>query len=600
MSNILLKCDELYLTNDEINNIKNIEEMNKNKLNKNLTIYFNNKEYLNSETNFNSIFINSYKLELNKNKLKSKYLISLTYNSLNPNFTNFKKIKEIDIEFIKENINFNKKLKYKLNGNIIICLNNFLDYYTDNFDISYFNKLLTVIRTYKDNKIKIILNKTKNTTLDNKLNNIIKNYKNILITTECNWNNIIKKCYCVFINNSYLIFELIAHGIPVFNLSKLYKSNYFPKTTIHLDYFNKIDEIIFDRENIYKKYFSKMIFFTKDIKNEDELKIEIKNRLPEIINKGIYYFNNFTININALKLKYTDEDLDDIFKYYKYLKNDLTVYFELKENNSQIYVNNKLSSDSIFIRGGRLTLCQNRIKFNKVLIYSFNSYNINHTNFDKIKNKSTKFVKNHLIFNETIKYKEDGDIIIYLPNLKGWFEKYINVDKINDLIRKIRKYKNNRIILKLHPYQAEKTNRAIKTNGNILNQINQIIKKYDNIIIGEQIIRKNKKLKEYWNDIIKNCYCVFIQNAFFLFELIALGIPVFNLGKVLSLNYYPDCSIPLKYLSNINEYNFNRKFLLKKYLSTCVFLPLDDANDKYKYKKPAILNIIKNNINYFN
>jgi len=205
-----------------------------------------------------------------------------------------------------------------------------------------------------------------------------------------------------------------------------------------------------------------------------------------------------------------------------------------------------------------------------------------------------------LIFNETIKYKEDGDIIIYLPNLKGWFEKYINVDKINDLIRKIRKYKNNRIILKLHPYQAEKTNRAIKTNGNILNQINQIIKKYDNIIIGEQIIRKNKKLKEYWNDIIKNCYCVFIQNAFFLFELIALGIPVFNLGKVLSLNYYPDCSIPLKYLSNINEYNFNRKFLLKKYLSTCVFLPLDDANDKYKYKKPAILNIIKNNINYFN
>lgn len=258
-------------------------------------------------------------------------------------------------------------------------------------------------------------------------------------------------------------------------------------------------------------------------------------------------------------------------KYNKY--NKYNVYIDFGGSDGMLYLNNTTNNKSIFIN-----ICKSYVNKQqyKYLFITLNSFNPNLSEVPIYKNNEFKNLLNFFKVSEEYKINLNGYIYIFLNNSCGFFKdnfiSNINIFILN-LIDKIRKFSNRKILLRFHP-------------KDIIKDIS--VKTYD-------YISKNYKLKyndnnlEYSDEDIfkvkKNIYCGFIQNSKLLFEFIFDGIPLFNLNLI-KFNYF---DIFVKDISNIEKLNKinlpNRINFLKKYIR---FIFLNDENlikkleEKYK------------------
>ena len=118
----------------------------------------------------------------------------------------------------------------------------------------------------------------------------------------------------------------------------------------------------------------------------------------------------------------------------------------------------------------------------------------------------------------------------------------MDVNKLALVVKNIRKYKKNKIIVRIH--------RSDHTNENI-NKIKKIVSFDKNTVVDCQNYE--------WKYLLNNCYCIFIQQAKIIFELFAYGVPLFNLDTMLRVNYYPQLYIPLNKINEIENYKIDRK-----------------------------------------
>lgn len=258
-------------------------------------------------------------------------------------------------------------------------------------------------------------------------------------------------------------------------------------------------------------------------------------------------------------------------KYNKY--NKYNVYIDFGGSDGMLYLNNTTNNKSIFIN-----ICKSYVNKQeyKYLFITLNSFNPNLSEVPIYKNNEFKNLLNFFKVSKEYKINLNGYIYIFLNNSCGFFKdnfiSNINIFILN-LIDKIRKFSNRKILLRFHPKDIIK-NISVKT--------------YD-------YISKNYKLKyndnnlEYSDEDIfkvkKNIYCGFIQNSKLLFEFIFDGIPLFNLNLI-KFNYF---DIFVKDISNIEKLNKinlpNRINFLKKYIR---FIFFNDENliknleEKYK------------------
>ena len=247
------------------------------------------------------------------------------------------------------------------------------------------------------------------------------------------------------------------------------------------------------------------------------------------INKTIDNFNNFNENIN--------------------------IYINCKNSNAKKFIQKKTNITSLFIKTSTVNLQVNKNHIQRFLFYHKNSMNPRYSLSNEIPRKIFKKYKKKIKFNDKLSYNKNGYILIYLNHIKGWFKKKINLNNLNLLIDNIRKHSNKLIKIRPHPKDRNR-----KFN---INQKNVII-----------------DFSENWEEIIKNCYCIFIQNSGIIIELLSYGIPLFNLDVILKINYFPDCYIPLEYINEIDQYKFNRKKLLKKYYSNTGFSNYNTSHAK--------------------
>lgn len=288
----------------------------------------------------------------------------------------------------------------------------------------------------------------------------------------------------------------------------------------------------------------------------------IHNQYYLLNNNLKIYFNNPKRYLNYL-----------VKKLEKLIKNDLYIYHNLKDSDGYKYIKDKNNNDAIFLNGAKPYGCNSKFYF-----LTKSSIDTKNTKFNNISNESFEYISNKYIkYNENIKFNENGDIIIYLPNLIGFYRKYININKLSNLIKFIREKKNNRIVVRLHHKNHEK--KYIKL-------IKKLVNNFDNIKVDLQKIE--------WRDIFDNCCCVFIQNSTMIFILLSYGIPIFNIEMILKLNLFPDLSINLNVLNDFKEEysKLNRKELLSKYYSSICF-----ASESLEDQTDLILNFYKRNFN---
>lgn len=278
-----------------------------------------------------------------------------------------------------------------------------------------------------------------------------------------------------------------------------------------------------------------MIINIKDIKSDK--KVIFKNALKNNITKN----NNFT--------------LDHFTEYFKVTKHKLTnIYLNTRRTNIKTTLNSKCENFTIIIKGiNGLSLNKTPLNINCATV-TFNSLGTNYTNYNQITDNEFNYISDNFIkYNDKISYKKDGIILIYLNTITGWYSNFIDEHKIENLIKNIRKFVDNKIIIRLHKNDFFKID-LIKYLNNL--------QKYD-VTIDKQNVQ--------WEDLINDVYCVFIQNSFILFELFSYGIPIFNIEEVLSLNSYSDLYLPIEYIKDLEKYKIDRKSLLKKYYSHLFF-----------------------------
>ena len=306
------------------------------------------------------------------------------------------------------------------------------------------------------------------------------------------------------------------------------------------------------------------IFKIKEGNQEYVIKIiegtNILNQYYLLNNNLKIFFNISTYYMNGL-----------VKKLYKIIKNNLYIYNNLKNSDGGKYIKNKNSNDSIIFNGAYPYGCNSRFYFlTKSSVYT------KYTKFTNISNEKFNYISdNYIKFNDNISFKDDGDIIIYMPNFYGWYKDFLKIEKLNNLIKNIRSRKKNRIIVRLHHKNC---------NDKYKNLIKNIINGFENVLIDLQEIK--------WENIFDNCYCIFIQNSTMILILFSYGIPIFNLDEIFTFNSFPDLSIKFDFLNDFKDElaKIDRRNLLKKYYSSVCF-----ADDPLEEKTDFMLDFYKRN-----
>jgi len=271
----------------------------------------------------------------------------------------------------------------------------------------------------------------------------------------------------------------------------------------------------------------------------------------KIILPNIFYSKFKELNLNKFS-KYLFNDLFSIMT-----TDQIFIFYNSKRTDIIKYIGKKYPYFCFFFVGAKLSI-NKRVRASLVNV---NSFCTKYTNYGKISNKKFNYIaKTYIKFNDKLSYNNNGKIIIYVNNSTGWWGKFINLENLEKLVEKIRLYKNNEIVIRLH----EKDFKDKKFSE----LINILDKKFDDKVYFD-------KQSKPWNKIINEVHCVFIQNSFTLFELMSYGIPIFRMEEVVSYNIYDDLYYPkdeeMKYFNDLSLYKIDRKKLLKKYYSHLVF-----------------------------
>ena len=109
--------------------------------------------------------------------------------------------------------------------------------------------------------------KFKNITFIDFIKNI--NLKNVKFKND-DLNDTLNNCYCCFIQNSKMIFDLVNKGIPLFNLN-CYDVNYFNNIYIKIKDIENLDNINLPNRESFLKYYYRFIFFKYELYEKDGL-----------------------------------------------------------------------------------------------------------------------------------------------------------------------------------------------------------------------------------------------------------------------------------------------------------------------------------------
>ncbi len=287
------------------------------------------------------------------------------------------------------------------------------------------------------------------------------------------------------------------------------------------------------------------------------------------------------------------ESINDINKNNKF-KINTNIYLNLKKSNGEYFVNNITSELSLFFSGSRNNFDE---KYNYQFI-TINSLNPNKYNYDYLSNKRYNLVKSKMPkFSKKYNYKKDGYILLLFSNSTGWFKNNLKnklslADNIINLIKDIRRYTDREIIIRLHPKDLEKHNfiNSLKINNfkkvklkkkkyyDLLDTLNNLLKIND--------FKKVKLKNDNLLDTLNNSYCCFTQNSKIIFDLVNIGIPLFNLNCY-NVNYFNNIFIKLKYIENLENINLPDRELFLKYYYRFIFFTYE------LYEKDGLNKILK-------
>ena len=281
-SNKLISFEDIFI---------NINNNLINEVSKSITLFIDlgrgdNNKYSNLILK-NSLFINRCISNNNNldNLIKQEYdhlkYYYITTNSFNPNYSKKGKVDRDRFKLLGKYFNYCHNYKFNENGVILLMFNNlkgcFSNYY-ENF-LEKLQNLIDNIRKYTNRKIVIRFHRkqyylltqddeqfTKDLKKFIKSNNKHKN-NNIELnhySTEHNItqyisNELFDNTYCVFIQNTKLIFDFVHRGIPIFNLNFI-DFNYFDDICIKdLSIIDKLTEKIKElpdrKDFLYKQYY---------------------------------------------------------------------------------------------------------------------------------------------------------------------------------------------------------------------------------------------------------------------------------------------------------------------------------------------------------
>ena len=269
--------------------------------------------------------------------------------------------------------------------------------------------------------------------------------------------------------------------------------------------------------------------------------------------------------------RYLNNELYNILKKYEF--KDLEVYINFsgksfRKNKLEKYIFEKCETNKIFM------LSHLSKKYKKIYFtITFNTLNMQLSKNIHF-NRFEYLNKNVFLYKEKPKLNIEGDIVIFLNNSEGYYNKYLNYEvQIPKLISIIRKYnKTNKIKIRPHPRETLEIENIVKK-----------IKKYE-----KKIYLDKRDYSHFKNKI----FVIFIQNSVSILDFLNLGIPLMN-PNFIPQNDYEDVYINYHNLKNMIEF-VDRKKLLNKYYN--YVLTKDEIQNNPEFIKKYLNKNIKNNL----
>lgn len=268
--------------------------------------------------------------------------------------------------------------------------------------------------------------------------------------------------------------------------------------------------------------------------------------------------------------RYLNNELHNILKNNEF--KDLQVYINFsgksfRKNKLEKYIFEKCETNKIFM------LSHLSKKYKKIYFtITFNTLNMKlskNINFNRFEYLN----KNVFLYKEKPKLNIEGDIVIFLNNSEGYYNKYLNYEiQIPKLISIIRRYnKTNKIKIRPHPRETLEIENIVKK-----------IKKYEKKVYLD---------KRDYNHFKNKIFVIFIQNSVSILDFLNLGIPLMN-PNFIPQNDYEDVYINYHNLKNMIEF-VDRKKLLNKYYN--YVLTKDEIQNNPEFIKKFLNKNIKNN-----
>lgn len=550
-------------------------------LNKNLKI----NTLIKSKNNLKNILLENNKLKINQKKILylNKQIVYFYFSSYVCSFlsSNFK----IDLY---KNKNFDKKEKINVNNNIkynLIFSNITFLQFIKNINISIYI-FYNFLNKFNNNEIYIINKKLKKYFFVSfSINNLIS-YNNIFLS--------------LFYNKSLKLDSLLVFKYNNYkNLNMLNNLNIiFDKKTLNLNLQINKTYFFLNKKNDFN---TSIIWFSKS--NKLKNKYELINK----INFKYYTNNSFKIKTNLQNFK-----VFTLYNYNNFNNNKFKSYFSISCFFNKPYTLSKNFISDYFI---------------------IKSKNINKLKIINKKNINNKLNFFYLLFNNKLKSKINGFYLENLLNSKtnisnSFINSLIKYDNMNNL--HIFFYKKNNFVSNLS-YLFE-TKWAYYLNFFYIKKINKLIKFnsfYNNILINKHY-NKDVLIKQYWiNDYLKKNILLFTNNCYYdywlfyksTFDFLFLpnnyytGLTKNNNFKLYNFNYnFISSKIELSHSDILNKLFFNKALKIKKIfpinslylfriqiknnfkqkkLSNILFSNLSNCNKKNVIKKNYIFNFMK-------
>ena len=271
-----------------------------------------------------------------------------------------------------------------------------------------------------------------------------------------------------------------------------------------------------------------------------------------------FYFCNYLLRSEKKNKRLLNRYYNFILKNRIRVKNKyIQIYYDIQNSDGIKFVD-KIKKNSIFISACKINFPK---KYSNYYFITNNSWNPNLSYTKPIsKNKIIEY-KNIFGFEENYKINKEGFILLILNNSYGWFKETCRIKynedntnyfkMINNLVSEIRKYSQRKIVLRLHPKDRNHKFESQLKDKNLNFDID------------------NESELEY---LMKNTYCVFIQNTKMILDFVNYGIPIFNLD-FFKVDYFPEIQIQdISKIENLDDMDLpDREKFIERFYSFITF-----------------------------